>query len=450
MTIPLSIPRRGIRAVINTGDTAARVGDGADPKGHGRWRLNSGSEMMMMAAGVAADQDGDATPFRAVIDLGTCQIASQRIMALYDHDPNKIIGYWDNFSVSSAGIEADLHLVPTETDALKTLFPDSARVQALLAAGVRPEVSVSADPMQPEDWQHVPSGATIQANGDRTYSGDGEYPLHVLHNARVYESSIVCFGADSVTGRIAATRTPPLLVSPPPTAGPPAQEAPMDRFVLLTALMGAYPQNRHGLIAAKLVSEKDPKADETTLRNLIATAVHAADMDDKDAEITALKAKCTSMETEMAAMKAAMMESTVSEHIGDEHGEAEAPGSVPKDGAIAAAKAAYEAALSAAGRSAGKPGTRTAKAAAEREPANTQELLNRMEAKSQKLADELSVLRAARASDKGVTFVDKKDQSDKPKTLSAAMAAEMKAGTKLRGFELRDHCIAQNPDIERM
>jgi hypothetical protein len=225
----------------------------------------------------------------------------------------------------------------------------------------------------------------------RQYHGDGDSPLYILHNAQIYEASIVPFGADSVTGRIAASKTPPV-----------KEETSMSDK--LKALLAKHGEKHHGLVARLFVEN----VDEATIN----TRIHAAEMDEKDKKIKAMEEELNASKAECAKLKAAIMDKP-GDTAAVEHNSA--PGVINEEKNILPHT------------SAGRSVAASAKEAADK------------------------ILQAARGSNTGVQFGGGDGASDNyPKTLSAAMKHEMKAGNKLRGQALRDSVISEHPDIERM
>lgn len=373
--------------MINTSDAAPRVGDGHN-KSHGRWRLNSGSEMMMQVDGLSKK------PIRTVIDFASAKMAGDRIVALADHDTDRVIGYWDRGDITSQGFDADLHVIEPENDHEGRIMDDAIRVRAIARSGVPIQVSVTAEPSNDEDdWQLIEAGQSIKLNG-REYHGDGDYPLYILKNARITEGSIVTFGADSVTGRIAARKTPPV-----------KQEATMSD--MLKKLLGITAEKHHGLVARLAITEGKDEA-------FINQAIHAAEMSDKDKdieakdnEIKALKVRCEELEAKVKAEKVPTGK--------DEHFTEKLP--VDEDGF-----SALRAKLAAA------------------------------DVEMESIKKALTIHSKAAGSKTAVSFKKTETEEEKPKgpaTLTAAMNEEINGGSKLKGVALRNFCIAKYPNAER-
>ncbi len=219
---------------------------------------------------------------RLVIDLKACKPANLKIQALADHDPSKVIGYWDNFEFSSEGVFADLHLMKPASAVEAELLPEAVKTAAYIRDGVPIQVSVGAQASQTGSWELVEG--KVQANG-REYDGAGDIPLYLLCGGELTESSVVTFGADGKTGQLAAKQL----------KSPVIKEATMSDK--LKDLLGKFAEKHHGLVARCVAENLDESA--------ITIKVHASEMEEKDAalkaandEIAGLKAKLSEYEAE--------------------------------------------------------------------------------------------------------------------------------------------------------
>jgi hypothetical protein len=244
--------------------------------------------MVCVVPGLNLDPKGSPQPVRLVVDLASFRAKNPRIIALSDHDTDVEIGYWDRFTVDAAGVEADLHLVEPKNEFEANVLKDAVRKAALIRSGVPLQASIGAETGDGGKWEPVKAGASAEVNG-RTFSGDGDMPLFVLRGGSMYEASIVTFGADSETGRVAAAKQKPIT--------PVAKEASMSDQ--LKALLGKTPEKFHGLVARCVAEGKDEVA--------ITHQVHAAEIDERDttikalqAELDAAKAKLTEYESKGA------------------------------------------------------------------------------------------------------------------------------------------------------
>jgi hypothetical protein len=265
------MPRLLARTLLISETTC--VEPGKDPaESHGKWRLNAGSEMTTIIEGLNGGK-----PVRLVVDLATIRPKNPKIQTLFDHDPNNVIGYWDSFTFSNEGVVANLHLMNPANEVEAAALPDVVRTRAMIRDGVPIQVSIGADAGENGSWEKVEG--KIQLNG-MEYDGSNEPPLYVLRKGEIFESSIVTFGADARTGRLAAKQN---------TKFPSAKETPMSD--MLKVLLGKIPEKHHGLIA-RCVAGGD---DEATIHSKI----HAAESDEKDKQIEALKTQCADLQAKL-------------------------------------------------------------------------------------------------------------------------------------------------------
>lgn len=263
-------------------EMATMVGE-ANASRTGRWRLNAGNEMIVSVPGLNDDAKGNPRPVRLVIDLSTVKAKSNRIVALADHEPTRVVGYWDGMKAAvEIGIEGDFHVIVPANEVEAAIMPDAVRIAAQARAGVPLQVSVGAQAGAGGRWHMVPEDQEIEVNG-RKYSGAGDLPLCILYGGEIYESSILTFGADSETGRVAAKKS----------TTPVTTETPMSDK--LKALLGNYAEKHHGLVARCVAENLDEAA--------ITKKVHAAEIDDKDAVIKAKDERIAQLEDENKSLK---------------------------------------------------------------------------------------------------------------------------------------------------
>lgn len=253
----------------------------------GRWKLNAGSIMVTSVPGLNDDKKGNAQPVAMILDMESARFASERIVALSEHMKHSVIGFWDNLSGGKGGMEGDLHFVKLNDEVEKQVFAESVRLSVLARNGVPIQVSVGAEPGKTGKWEKMDQDSVV-CNG-RTYTNDTGLPLYVMRGADIFEASLCTFGADSETGRVAASQTQPVR----------KKETTMSDK--LKVLLGKYAEKHHGLVA-RCVAEGE---DETAISTKIKDADHAAALETKDSEITSLKEKLQVSETEIATLKAA-------------------------------------------------------------------------------------------------------------------------------------------------
>ncbi len=270
----MSKPKLQCRAFM-TADLAEESKD-QNADFQGRWRLNAGSEMQVTVAGLNGDK-----PIRLVVDCESLTVKNNRVVALFDHSPYNPIGYWDEFTFGAQGVFANLYLVNPKDEKENAVFGDVIRIRALIRSKVPIQVSIGADAGENGTWEKVEGKITV--NGVE-YDGAGEIPLYVLRKGVVFESSIVTFGADAQTGRLAANKN----------QNPSNKEASMSDT--LKALLSKYGEKHHGLIA-RCVAGGD---DEATIHSKIS----ASESSEKDEEIKALKAKCADLQAKLDDLQA--------------------------------------------------------------------------------------------------------------------------------------------------
>lgn len=253
----------------------------------GRWMVYGGDEILLTVEGLSSEDaaTGELQPIRVVVDLATLKPAKPTIIALRDHERKQPVGSWQDISISPAGIVQSLTLAqPSNPQSLVYV----QELRDLLAAKTPLQASIGANPGPDGHWELIPAGQTAVVNG-RSFVGGGDLPLYVLRAGVLTETSVVTFGADSTTGRIAAARTKEPSMSTVP-----------DR---LKKLLAAYPEKRHAKIA-KLVAEaaKDDAAICAELDDDEEAEMKAAHEQLKK-ENDALKARCEAYEADMAALK---------------------------------------------------------------------------------------------------------------------------------------------------
>jgi hypothetical protein len=275
-------------AVAELADAVTAEGNKKD----GRWLLNTGAEMTTYVSGVNTDQYGYSNPFRLVIDLAKAKFEKPIIPALYAHASWSIIGNWRSPTVDEKKVSAELTLYRPKDATEAQVLPEALKVAVLIDRDHPWQCSVGAFPRDGLDgYELVKAGKTVTLNG-REFSGDGEYPLYVMRRPIIYEASIVLWGADGNTGKLAASLLNPLAhleLNPNPdkdhhmTTSAAPVVAPT-AALRLKALLASLTDIADQALVAKLMSED--KADDA-----IAAAVHASQLKRRDDKITELEAK---------------------------------------------------------------------------------------------------------------------------------------------------------------
>lgn len=254
---------------------ALRLGDGT-AGALGRWRINAGSPMILKVPQLRKNG-----PIRCIIDLASFLPPPGRIKALSNHKDTQVVGYWDSMSVSSAGIDGDLFMVQPKNEIEAAVLPEAVRNRVLIEAGVPMEVSIGAETSDGGSWDPVEPGK-ITLNAREYDIPDDDIPTFILRRGTAFESSIVTFGADAETGRIAAEKKAN------------SEEPTMTDKPTLKAIIARYDEKRHALIA-RIYAEHEGRPE--TIEAAIRDGIRAADDADKDGQIEALK-------SEVAALKA--------------------------------------------------------------------------------------------------------------------------------------------------
>lgn len=276
---------------------AEPTGEAAKPNG-GRWRLNAGSEMVTRVWGIAmvpGPWGPEPQAIRLVVDLGQAQFEKASVPALCDHWESLsygVCGFWSAGTITPAAIEANLQLLEARTEAEAQAMPQAVMLKAMVDQQFPLEASIGATSADGIDgFELVRAGQTAAING-RSYSGDGELPLYVLRNARIYEASLVLYGADSDTGRIAASRH----IHTDPGASMSARIFPALVAALCADLVAAHPGQEKAVLGAIAGIKAD--TDEAGVRSAVAAAV-------KDAQLSAAQARIVELEAQAAAKPAA-------------------------------------------------------------------------------------------------------------------------------------------------
>lgn len=295
---PLNASRRPLGALLMCEAVAELADDaGAERKGDGRWALNTGAQMITYVWGVNCDDCGWPRPMRLVLDLAKAKFEKPVISALYAHSDWAIVGQWTGGTVDLKKIAADLTIYRDLSAAEAAVLPDAVRVGALLDRDHPWQASVGCYPKDGIDgYELVKAGKTVTVNGTE-FQGDGDLPLFIMRKPVIYEASVVLWGADGNTGKLAASLLNPLAhlaqlrsSTPNPDKGTatmstpaPASAAPTAGARLKALLARFTDETVHGLVVKLMADDKND--DE------IRDAVHAAQLKVRDDKITDLTAK---------------------------------------------------------------------------------------------------------------------------------------------------------------
>lgn len=238
----------------------------ADQARDGRWAVYTGVE-------IVPHLDGPGTrPSRIVFDLAGLAPASPRIIALKDHSTFSTLGAWDGFAIEGGAVCLDLHLTRPTDEAEARALAEVVAIAAHLRNGVPIQCSIGAE-WDPADQVLVPPGQTIEVNG-QAWAGAGELPLYVVKRARLTEASLVTFGADSNTRKVAASAANPPTDPPMSDDTKPTEPTKPDATAALNAAAEGITKAVAGLtnLVAKLADitvqpppakdDKEPDGDE--------------------------------------------------------------------------------------------------------------------------------------------------------------------------------------------
>lgn len=277
---------------------AVEVSGEKKPSG-GRWRLNAGNEVLLRVWGLNMVPGGWGgeypEPIRCVVDLSTAQFDGPKVRALVDHWDAMfaVAGWWTDGAVTDQGIDASLEWFSPKSQAAQEATKYVAVARELVEAGDPMEASVGIYPadnaMGPDGWELIAPGASVTVNG-QTYTAGADRkdaPLYVLRNGRVYEASLVLWGADRGTGRLAARRQSPSL--------------PLESRMSLSADRIAKLTEKHkGHEAVVLAALATPDITDEAIGQRVLEA-EAASLKER---LTAAEASNTALQGELAAAKA--------------------------------------------------------------------------------------------------------------------------------------------------
>jgi hypothetical protein len=207
----------------------------AQAKGDGLWLTYSGAAVRTYIPGLCGDQDIDL-----VIDLATLTVAAPTIPALSDHWCP--VGAWSDIAIDASSILSRLKLLdtPAESRGLQ-MFDRALELRLSIEQNLPWQASIGAKPGPDGGYERV--NATLQVNG-RTIEPSTQRPTYVLRGGVLTEQSIVLFGADDQTMKVAASA-----ITTRPSGAPMSDKPIKERLAALTARFG---EARRSYLAAKL------------------------------------------------------------------------------------------------------------------------------------------------------------------------------------------------------
>jgi hypothetical protein len=244
----------------------------AQAKGDGLWLTYTGGVVRTWIPGLNGDDE-----INLVIDLATLTAAGPTISALADHWMP--VGTWSEVAISPAEILARLKLLDAPAESFGLPMFDRARELRLsMQQGLPWQASIGAK-LGP-DGRFELLTAPAMVNGQQIDLSP-ERPTYVLRGGVLTEQSIVLFGADDQTMRVAASAT--RLLHKEPTMSDDKQPTIKERREALVTKLGAQYRER---LAVMLT---DGCTDEEAVSKV------------KDEETAALKAQVADLTSKLEA-----------------------------------------------------------------------------------------------------------------------------------------------------
>jgi hypothetical protein len=257
--------------------TARLLAQPAQHKGDGLWLTYTGSVVRTWIPGLNADRD-----INLVIDLASLAVAGATIPALADHYCP--VGTWSDVAIDPAAstILARLKLLDAPPESHGLYMFDRARELRLSIAQDLPwQASIGAKP-GPEGSYELLTAPTM-VNG-RLVELSADRPTYVLRGGVLTEQSIVLFGADDATMKVAAAAA-----THRPNLETPMSEKPIKER--LAALVARFGETRRPMLAAML---GEGHTDDEAIAGV---------EKEKDAELADLKTKLANLEKTNAELK---------------------------------------------------------------------------------------------------------------------------------------------------
>lgn len=290
MTVSRS--RSTLLAMMGTPMRAADVPQGKAATNSGRWITYSGDEIQLAIDGLSrVDKDKNLEPIRVVVDLATLTAQAPTILALNNHDRSQPMGSWQDIDIDVArGVTMSLTLAEPSAP---TSLVYVREVRDLLAAKAPLQASIGAIPGPKGYWELIAPGETVTVNGQTFTAGaaDSDAPLYILRGGELFETSVVPFGADPHTGRLAAAASKEPAMSAPAATATPAPGR-------LGALLAKATKPEHKVLIAEAFAAG--KTDDEIVLQLSA----AAKAEDDEALAKATK-MCAQLTADLEAEKAA-------------------------------------------------------------------------------------------------------------------------------------------------
>jgi hypothetical protein len=252
----------------------------AGPVDLGTWSIYTGAVVFTVIDDLNVGAAGYPQPVDLAIDLETLSIPAIAPTLLEHYGP---IGHWRELRLEAGAVVGRLY-VYRDDSAECDMLERAAEVRIAAEQGHPWQASIGAGP-GPGGGFELSTGP-VQVNGQTIAPRPG-VPLYILRNGLMEEASVVLFGADSATGRVAAAKTHS---HPRSTPG----EHPMsDHQGALGRLVARFGADRKAAIAVRLMEGAPPETidDEETATLKAALAEAAAKLEQANAELATLKAQ---------------------------------------------------------------------------------------------------------------------------------------------------------------
>jgi hypothetical protein len=228
------------------------------------WVLYTGATVELTIPGISpTDDDGYPLPVLAVFDLLTLT-SDATIPALSEHDRRLIAGRWQP-TITPDGVTGTLTLIEPADAVEAEILAHVVALRAAIRTAVPVQCSVGVEPGPGGSWEQVTPGQAVTVNGRSLMADPTAPPLWVLRGGRLFEASLVTFGADDQTGRAAAHKTTP-------------RTAPMSQIAAdrLKALAAKFPAHLAKVVALAADGKTDDEINQAVCADQMADALARA------------------------------------------------------------------------------------------------------------------------------------------------------------------------------
>jgi len=264
----------------------------AGPVDLGRWQIYSGALVQTAVDGINPDKNGFPQPINLVIDLATLALPPQGTCpALYEHC--QALGHWTNLAIDAVcGVTGRLVIYRDDTVDCDML-ERCAEVRVAAAQGHPWEASIGVYPQATATYELITRPTEI--NG--AIHQPGGLPLYVLRGGLMREASVCLMGADSRTGRVAASAATIAADKTNNHPSPTKELTLSDHSAALGRLVAKFGAARKPHLAVCLM-DGATEEDITTTE----TAAIAQQLADAQKEKEALAVECAALKAQLAAL----------------------------------------------------------------------------------------------------------------------------------------------------